>query len=295
MGAVVSLVMVRPLCWRIGAAIRAAGYLMANSITLLVLYGLFVVWTCLLRPAGSIVWFIVQYLGGRTPWSTLLASDDPSPPPNWCGPESPKAWTSLYVQKEVRGRGLEHRQPHDPLVCYEGAYARLRHGPLEGRTNRKGYVCPYEEVLGCSNRSLRRRLETLPMQVHLCAHSPCNDSGTADVHIACSASIGRTTEYDLQEMAGHGPWCRAWRVAVWASTSLAALGSIFRPCPLRLAPLRRPDVDPNPETDTDTEDKPCQAHLVALSVSGSVVALCEGPRSESARGEPISLVGRRGP
>ena len=160
------------------------------------------------------------YLGGRTPWATPMTSDDPSPPPDWCGPESPRPWTSLYVQKEVRGRGLEHRQPHDLLVCHEGAYARLRHGPLKGRTNRKGYVCPYEEVLGCSNRSLRRRLETLPMQVHLCAHSPCNDPGAAAVHIACSASVGRTTEYDLQEMAGRGPWCRAWRVAVWASHHL---------------------------------------------------------------------------
>ena len=46
-----------PFCWRIGAAIRAAGYLMVSSITLLVLYGLLVIWTCLLRPAGSLVWF----------------------------------------------------------------------------------------------------------------------------------------------------------------------------------------------------------------------------------------------
>ena len=119
MGAVVSLVMVRPLllahrrCHPSGS--------MASSITLLVLYGLLVVWTCLLRPAGNMVWFIVRYLGGRTPWATPMASDVPSPPPNWCGPESPRAWTSLYVQKEVRGRGLEHRQPHDLLVCYEGA------------------------------------------------------------------------------------------------------------------------------------------------------------------------------
>ena len=53
-----------PFCWRIGAAIPAAGYPMVSSITLPVLYGLFVIWTCLLRPAGNMVWFIVQYLGG---------------------------------------------------------------------------------------------------------------------------------------------------------------------------------------------------------------------------------------
>ena len=40
------------------------------------------------------------------------------------------------------------------------------------------------------------------MQVHLCAHSPCHDPGAADVHMACSASVGRATEYDLQEMDG---------------------------------------------------------------------------------------------
>ena len=90
-------------------------------------------------------------------------------------------------------------------------------------------------------------------------------------------------------MAGRGPWRRAWRVAVWASQSFAALGSLLRPCPRRLAPRHRPDVDPNSETDTDTGDKPCQAHLVALSVSGSLVALSEGQCSDAARGEPIAL------
>ena len=133
-------------CWRIGTAVRAARYLMVSSITLLVLYGLFVVWTCLLRPAGSMAWFLVRYLGGRTPWFGSRVPDDPSPLPSWRGPASPRPWISLYVQKEVRGRGLEHRQPHDFFVCHEGAYARLRHGPLKGRTNRKGYVCTYEEV-----------------------------------------------------------------------------------------------------------------------------------------------------
>ena len=128
------------------------------------------------------------------------------------------------------------------------------------------------------------------MHVHLCAYTPCTDPGAADVHIACSASVCRTSEYDLQEMAGRGPWCQAWRLAVWASASFATLGSLLRPRLQRAAPSRRSDVDPNSETDTDTEDKPCQAHLVALSVSGTVVPLCDGPCSDSARGEPISLL-----
>ena len=201
-----------------------------------------------------------------------------------------RPWTSLYIQREVRGRGLEHRQPHDFFVCHEGAYARLRHGPLKGRTNRKGYICPFDEALGCSNRSLCRKLEAAPMQVHLCAHHPCNDLGAADVHISCSASISHTAEYDLQEMAGRGPWCRAWRVAVWASSSFAALGSLLRPCLRRATQNRRSDADPNSETDTDMDDKPCQAHLVAITAAGSSVPLCDGPCSDSARGEPISLL-----
>ena len=91
-------------------------------------------------------------------------------------------------------------------------------------------------------------------------------------------------------VAGRGPWCRVWRVAVWASHSLAALGSFLRPCPRRLAPRHCPDIDPNSATDTDTEDKPCQAHLVALAVSGSVVALSEGQCSDAAGGETIALL-----
>ena len=128
------------------------------------------------------------------------------------------------------------------------------------------------------------------MQVHLCAHRPCTDLGAADVHISCSASVCRTTGYDLQEIARRGPWCRAWRVAVWASSSLAALGSLLRPCPRRATPSRHSDADTNSETDTDTDDKPWQAHLVAVAVSGTLVPLCDGPCSDSARGEPISLL-----
>ena len=119
---------------------------MVSSVTLLALYGLFVVWTCLLIPAWNLAWFLSRYLGGKTPWAGDLAPDAVSPPPLWCGPTSPRPWTSQYVQKEVRGRGLEHRQPHDLLVCHEGAYARLRHGPLKGLTNRKGYLCPFDEL-----------------------------------------------------------------------------------------------------------------------------------------------------
>ena len=105
-----------------------------------------------------------------------------------------------------------------------------------------------------------------------------------------NASACRATDYDLQEMAGHGPWCRAWRVAVWANQSLAAFGWVSRPCPRRLAPRHRPNLDPNSETDTDAEDKPCQAHLVALAVPGSVAALSECPCPDAAKGEPISLL-----
>ena len=172
-----------PFCWRIGAAARAAGYLMVSSVTFFVFYGAFVVWTCVLHPAGRLAWFVCRYLVGRAPWATPESTDAPAPRPEWCGPEFPRPWTSLYVRKEVRGRSLDHRQPHDLLVCHEGD-ARLRHGPLKGRTNRKGLVCAYDEVHGCSNCHLRRQLETEPMRVHLCASGPCLDPGAAAVHIA---------------------------------------------------------------------------------------------------------------
>ena len=134
------------------------------------------------------------------------------------------------------------------------------------------------------------------MQVHLCAHSPCNDPGAVDVHIACSASVCRTTGYvrppgdgRARSMVPGLASCRLGKLIPrhhrFASPPVPSKGSA-----VTAAPLRRSDVDPNSETDTDTEDKPCQAHLVALSVSGTVVALCDGPCSDSARGEPISLL-----
>ncbi len=177
--------------------------------------------------------------------------------PAWCGPAAPRLWSSLYVQKEVRGRSVDHRLPHDLLICHEGVYARLRHGPLKGRTNRKGFLCPYDEVIGCSSRSLHRKLETEPLQVHLCAANPCIDLGLPGVHVLSSAAVPRTTEYDLQEMAGRGPWSRAWRVVVWASRSLATVGWPRHLCSRRTVPRNRPELDPNSETDTAPEDHPC--------------------------------------
>lgn len=70
-----------PVYWRIGAAARAAGYLMVSSVTLFVLYRFFVVWTCVRRRP------------------TLRPSTG-----DWCGPESPRLWTPLYAQKNARAR-----------------------------------------------------------------------------------------------------------------------------------------------------------------------------------------------
>ena len=245
-----------PFCWRIGAAVRAAGYLMVSSITLLVLYGLFVIWTCLLRPARNLVWFVCRYLGGRR--RTFRPRHPIGAGPSHRGPGlhctcrrkcAGEVWTTANLMTSSS-------------VMMALMYARLRHGPLTGRTNRKGFICPYEGVLSCSNRSLRRRLETLPMQVHLCANSPCNDPGAAAVHIACSASVCRTTEYDLQEMAGrrpeglgaeHGEWRSGlaihWRPLVGSAAHVRSLWhpatdqtstQIRRPTPTLKTSLARP-------------------------------------------------------
>ena len=78
------------------------------------------------------------------------------------------------------------------------------------------------------------------MQVHLCANNPCNDPGAAAVHIACSVAVSRTAEYDLQEMAGRGPWRRAWRVAVWVNQSMANGDPRLDPPPVTTAPRPAP-------------------------------------------------------
>ena len=263
---------------------------MVSSVTMLAGYGMFVLWTCVICPFGRVTWFVCRYLGGKAPWAASTDTDEPSPSPNWCGPGAPRLWTSLYVQKEVRGRSVDQRLPHDLLICHEGAYARLRHGPLKGRTNRKGFSCAYDEVIGCTSRSLRRKLETEPLQVHLCSADPCLDADLPGVHIVSSAAVPRTSEYDLQEMAGRGPWSRAWRVLVWGSRTLASIDWLRHVGSRRLAQRQRPELDPNSETDTDPDDHPCQAHLVALAVPGGIVALSECPCSDAARGEPISLL-----
>ena len=213
-----------------------------------------------------------------------------SPPPNWCGPGSARPWSAQYVQKEVRGRGDDRRLPLDLLVCCDGNYARVRHGPLKGRTNRHGYLCTFEELLGCSSRALRRRLEAEPQRVHLCSSSPCGDGSAEYVHAESSAAVPRSAHYDLHEMAGKGPWCRVWQVAVWLchqGSPRAVLGS---PCRRRRQPPGRAALDPESETDTDSEERPCQASVVAIAGPRGVIPLSEHACPEPARGDPVPLL-----
>ena len=281
-----------PFCQKAGSAVLAAGHLAIAAATIAAVYGLILVWTCLVMPILRIFWTAVLYLLGRGTWRDVSRAEGRvTEPPNWCGPASPRAWSSQYVQQEVRARDMDQRQPYDLLIRCEGGYARLSHGPVKGRTNRHGFVCAFDEVIGCTSRSLRRKLEEEPRQVHLCASEPCTaDPSVCEVHVTSSASVLREASHDLRDMAGRGAWCRLWHLASWAwqrcTTGVAQIGR----CTQRRRRQGRTVLDPNSETDTDTEDRRCQASLVALALPQGARALSECPCPDSARGDPIALL-----
>ena len=165
-----------PLCQRLGLAAWAASYLTVSVVTVILIYGVYLLWTLFIRPGMGLLWRTALYLLGRSAWREILpgGNGDP-PPPDWCGPGAARPWSAQYVQKEVRGRGEDRRLPLDLMICCDGSYARLRHGPLKGRTNRHGFVCAFDELVGWSSFALRRRLEAGPQQVHLCAAHPCTE------------------------------------------------------------------------------------------------------------------------
>ena len=261
-------------CWRIGAAARAAGYAAVSGLTVLTFYGLFLVWTCVVYPTLRVGWLASRYLLGRATWEGLTEADSTSPTPQWCGPDAPRGWTAKYVQKEVRGRGADRRLPHDLLVCIDGAYARLRHGPLTGRTNRHGYLCSFDEVVGCSSRTLRRRLEADPLQVHLCSRTRAETP----------ESLWSMSPAALPCPGWQPTICRRWPGKVRGAgcgRSLRGLSALRCPKPAHTCLVRsggspriEPSWTPESETDTDTEERPCQANLVAITSSrGAIVPL----------------------
>ena len=192
--------------------------------------------------------------------------------------------------RSVRSRGPPGQLPRDLVVEVEGQYARLRHGPVKGRTNRHGFVCAFDEVTGCTSRRLRRRLEAEPKRVHLCAAAPCTEPAQDMVHAPRSAVVARDEEVDLLELAGRGPLCRLARVAGHVWHRCTRRPETAGPCPRRGRVRRSTDLDPNSETDTDADEKPCQAALVALDLDTGVRPLSAYPCPDVAQGSPIPLL-----
>ena len=105
-----------------------------------------------------------------------------------------------------------------------------------------------------------------------------------------SASVPRGSAHDLRDMAGRGAWCRLAHIALWAWHRCTTLAAWACRCSQRRRRQGRTVLDPNSETDTDTEDRPCQASLVALALPQGVKALSDSPCPDAARGQPVELL-----
>ena len=226
------------------------------------------------------------------------------------GPKGQDAWTAEYVQQGVRGRG-HNREPHDLLITDGVAIARLRHGTLRGRTTRNGYKLQGTAIHSASHRYLRNQLDAYNLEVHLCACDPCGLDDDDCLHVGASSIIPRTTELDLQETAGRGPFGRC-AVATWfwgcrcaPFTAVWRFGKSIHRCMCRggcgdrRERARRGahgEAPPTPkhddsETETEGEDElTCQADRVSYVSNGQTIPLSEQPCRDLVSGDLVRLM-----
>ena len=230
--------------------------------------------------------------------------------PRWTGPKGQDAWTAEYVQQGVRGRG-HNREPHDLLITDGVAIARLRHGTLRGRTTRNGYKLQGTAIHSASHRYLRNQLDAYNLELHLCACDPCGLDDDDCLHVGASSIIPRTTELDLQETAGRGPFGRC-AVATWfwgcrcaPFTAVWRFGKSIHRCMCRggcgdrRERARRGahgEAPPTPkhddsETETEGEDElTCQADRVSYVNNGQTIPLSEQPCRDLVSGDLVRLM-----
>jgi hypothetical protein len=174
-----------------------------------------IVWVIL--PLWGLGAALFLYLRGDSSWAAVREAQGAVPTQiAWVGPKGQEPWTGEYVKKFVRGRG-EQRCPLDLIVSDDVSMARLRHGIIRGRADRRGFRMnsqgSHVQVHDCTHRCFRNRLERL--EVHLCAHHPCTlpDPGGQFVHVSASATLDQGKLLDLSEIEHHGPWRRCFMVS----------------------------------------------------------------------------------
>ena len=302
------------LCASIGLAAKWSYWLLTGVVIVFLLQLLVWTYTWVVHPAWVHSRALWRYCQGTGTWSDVTRLQGQRPYiPMWKGPGTSTPWTAQYVQREVRGRGLNQR-PLDLLVADGVAVARLRHDTIRGRTNRHGFVCVCNEVRASSHRYFRHHLEAANCAIHLCSQDPCTAPEAAQVHIKASSVIPQDWEIDLQDLAGRGPWGRcavltSFCGGLWCGCcrkSLVRCAKIWCWCiSCRRRPRRvsRPGGGPehgqsdrhdDSETESEAEvgpaDQPCQADQIAVDSNGKVTSLAMEPCRDIARGQPVCLL-----
>ena len=302
------------LCASIGLAAKWSYWLLTGVVIVFLLQLLVWTYTWVVHPAWVHSRALWRYCQGTGTWSDVTRLQGQRPYiPMWKGPGTSTPWTAQYVQREVRGRGLNQR-PLDLLVADGVAVARLRHDTIRGRTNRHGFVCVCNEVRASSHRYFRHHLEAANCAIHLCSQDPCTAPEAAQVHIKASSVIPQDREIDLQDLAGRGPWGRcavltSFCGGLWCGCcrkSLVRCAKIWCWCvSCRRRPRRvsRPGGGPehgqsdrhdDSETESEAEvgpaDQPCQADQIAIDSNGKVTSLAMEPCRDIARGQPVCLL-----
>ena len=127
------------LCASIGLAAKWSYWLLTGVVIVFLLQLLVWTYTWVVHPAWVHSRALWRYCQGTGTWSDVTRLQGQRPYiPTWRGPGTSNPWTAQYVQREVRGRGLNQR-PLDLLVADGVAVARLRHD--NQRPHEQAWVC----------------------------------------------------------------------------------------------------------------------------------------------------------
>lgn len=304
------------LCASVGFAAQWSYWLLVAIVGVFIFQLLIWTVTWVLCPCWRHAKAVVRYVFGKGGWHEVAQLHGISTfRPRWVGPRGQDEWSAEYVQQSVRGRG-QNREPHDLLVTDGVAIARLRHGTLRGRTNRFGYRLQGTVIHSASHRYLRNQLDAYNLEVHLCASNPCGLEDDDCLHVCASCPVPRTTELDLQETAGRGPFGRCavatwfWGcrcapfTAVWRSFKSMVRCLCRGSCNTRRGRARRSEMGrteigtesstikhDDSETETEGEDDlTCQADRVSYVHGGQVVPLSEQPCRDVVTSELVRLM-----
>ena len=252
----------------------------AGALAVVIMVGLDII----LRPVvwvGRLVWPV---------WAYFVGEEDPETDEvtscrdlEWRGPEG-EAVDNDYYRDFVRARA-GGKTPNHVVIRVDGELARLSRGRKRVVcAARHGQVYPYSEVVSCSGKKLRQRLEQAkPREVHLCRGAPCGYAAATGVHALLYAGLPAETELDLADpVAARSPlWmCCGWTGRfIYRGWGVLWSGLARRHCRRRRQRAKRSTAggrELHPDSESEVMEEPCQCEKVHWATTKGLLVSLRG-------------------